>query len=169
MIIDCFTKRVIADYNKTKELINNGNCDFVFVESLDTVILENQLIAKYFLDEQISDDGSAHYRYYHYDTFSGEYVDRSFAGTELVYINYLVNNRPDKLQKLINSGKFYYTIAIDVQRAERLVRQQVESWVLIDKEIQIAQRDGNKDKYYHLLNNLKARAKEEIYRTTLFI
>lgn len=168
-MISGYTKNVINDYKKNKQFLEEGY-EFVFVESQNTVIIDNEVVPKCFIEGQISDDGSARYRYYHYDACSGEYTDRWFCSSdEVLYMNYLVNNRPEKLKALIDSGNFYLAISRRLNKAKRLVDKQVDEWLKTDKYIEIARRNGDEDLVYRLKNNLKARAKEEVYRTVLLI
>lgn len=167
-MISAYTKEVVRQYIKSLQHSKEGY-DIVFIDSQNTVIVDDKLVSKYFLHATPTSYGSYYFRYYHYDSFSREFTDRAFTEIEKTYIMYLLNNRPDKLKELIDSGKFYLVLSRQIYKAQKLVEQQLDDWLKVDKEIEIARRNNDEDRFYRLKNNLRARAEEEIYRAVLFV
>ncbi len=82
--------------------------------------------------------------------------------------HFLFHNNPEMHKELLNSGNLYRTIISNVANAEKAVDKQVSKWEKSDKEIQVALKNGDIDKYKGLMSNLRARAEKLVFSQTLY-
>lgn len=155
MTVECFLK-----------LFNKSNS----VESDNTIYdsEKNVNIPRFAIEEVINEPGNKELNYYHYDERNGEYGMRRLFWTEGLYAHFLFHNKPEMLKELLNSGNLYRTIICNVANAEKAVDKQVSKWKKSDKEIQVALKNGDIDKYKGLMSNLRARAEELVFSQTLY-
>lgn len=145
-----------------------GEYTRIVSEKAFTDINDNAKKPMYVLIRSIADLNTVSYKYFHYVPQKNDYSMRILISNEALYVDFLRNQREDEFNRLLNSGKLYRTVTDTVRKAEKAVQAQVDKWQLVDKELLLAEKNGNMDKYYGLLNNLKARAEEVIFPQTLF-
>lgn len=156
MTVECFLKF----FNKSNSMTSD---DMIYNSE------HNVNIPRFAIEEVVNEPGNKELNYYHYDERNGEYTMRRFYWTEGLYANFLLHNKPEQLKKMLNIGDLYRTIMSNVAKAEKAVDEQVSKWEKSDKEIQVALKNGDNDKYKGLMNNLRARAEEVIYRQMLYV
>lgn len=122
----------------------------------------------YILIRNVADLNMVSYKYFHYVPQKSDYAMRVLLRNEALYIDFLRNHNQEEFYKLFNSGRLYKVVTGAVRKAEKAVEAQVNKWELVDRELLLAKKNGNMDKYYGLLNNLKARAEEAIFPKILF-
>ena len=130
---------------------------------------DNTYIPKYALMEFKNEPALKVFYYYHYDERYKEYSIRRIDDLEGMYTNYLYYHQHAQLQKLLNDGRFYLHISRRIANVNNAVNKQVKYWEQCDKEIQLTLKNGDIDTYYGLINNLRARAEEIIFRQMLYI
>lgn len=156
MTVECFLKF----FNKSNSITSD---DTIYNSK------HNVNIPRFAIEEVVNEPGNKELNYYHYDEHNGEYGMRRLFWTEGLYAHFLFHNKPEMLKELLNSGILYKTIMSTVANVEKAVDKQVSKWVKSDKEIQLAFKNGDNDKYKGLMNNLRARAEEIIYPKMLYV
>lgn len=145
--------------------------DYVRIISERTFTDENDNKKKpmYILIRSVADLNTVRYKYFHYVPQKKDYSMRIFLFNEALYIDFLRNQKENEFNRLLNSGKLYKTVTDTVRKAEKAVQAQVDKWALVDKELLLAEKNRNEDKFYGLFNNLKARAEEVIFPQMLYV
>ena len=144
--------------------------EIIRIESEKTFLNGNDSTEKpmYVLIRSISDLNIVSYKYFHYVPQKRDYSVRIFLRNEALYIDFLRNHKQEEFIKLFNNGRLYQAVTGAVHKAEKTVEAQVNKWELVDRELLLAKKNGNMDKYYGLLNNLKAKAEEAVFTQMLF-
>lgn len=99
-------------------------------------------------------------RYYQYNERTGTYSHRCFFEYEELLVKYLINSNPEKMQYLLDNGKFYVYVVRTVRKFVNAVDEQTAVINARDKELQQAKTDGNEEKYWRIFHNNKLCAEE---------
>ena len=99
-------------------------------------------------------------RYYQYNEKTGTYSHRCFFEYEELLVKYLINSNPEKMQYLLDNGKFYVYVVRTVRKFVNAVDEQTAVINARDKELQQAKADGNEEKYWRIFHNNKLCAEE---------
>lgn len=108
------------------------------------------------------------YRYFHYNEKSNTFSTRTLIADERLYINYLMNYRPESLQKMLDNGMLYRNVRKLILKAQATVIRQVKIWAKSSNEIQLALKNHDRNKYNKLMMGLKETARNEVYNTLLY-
>lgn len=118
--------------------------------------------------EEISDiPGNKEYTYYSYNERTESYSIRKLYWDEGLLTHYLYHNEPEQLQKLLDSGVLYKEIIKKMMLANKAIDANVDEWKKNDTECQLAKINGETELYKRLLNNLRLRARTEVYKNIL--
>lgn len=86
---------------------------------------------------------------------------------EAKLVNHLMYNHPEQLQQLLNENRLYRFVMRAVRKYDKAVEQQTEALCKADKEMELARRTGDDDRYTALERNNRSRA-EEMLRPLLY-
>ena len=126
-------------------------------------------VPKWELEEEQHSNGS---RYYiHYYSPKGHYeiiqVNSHFQYGNR-HLQYLSENHPERIQKLLDKGNIYYYIAKLDRRITRAVDGQVRKWKESDTDYLTAVRNGDFLATNGLIINMTFRAEEAVLPTMLY-
>lgn len=107
------------------------------------------------------------YVYRHYDLKSGSYRERTLIMLEALYVSYLINQ--ERIQEILDKKNLYSVVERKLHKVEKAVDEQTAKLSENDTELQLALMNGDMDRYYMLERNIKARAKEIVYPTMLYV
>ncbi len=138
------------------------------MNSKTTVEIDGKIYPRYVIAEVIDEPSHKMIQYYHYREKLNDHEMRTFIETEGMYVHYLWDNHTELLQDILDKGELYAKVRLDVFRAEKAVKKQVESWAEQDSEILAARASGNDGKADRLTNMLKLMAEDSIYRNMLW-
>lgn len=146
-------------------------CKFSKAKQSRTKILykDKNEIPLYVIEEVVNKPGDKQYNYYHFDKKFNEYIIRRFIWEEGMLANYLIENRADELQELLDKGHLYSTIERRIHKAERTINRMVEQIANTDTEMLTAKNDNDINKYRRLKNGLTVSIRNEIYKKMVFI
>lgn len=125
------------------------------------------ILALCYIEEKINEPGQKMYTYYYFSKKEKRYLSRTLIMHEGQLVNHLMYNTPEKLQELLDNGSLYGYVVRTVRRYEKAVELQFNELCSADKEMQLALKLGNTDRYVALERNNKLRA-EEMLRPLLY-
>ena len=129
--------------------------------------MANSIFAMCYIEECINEPGQKMYRYYYWNKRDREYSQRTFILEAGLLANHLMYNEPELLQQLLNECRLYRYVIRTVRKYKKAVDKQTEELCKADKEMELALRLGDTDKYYALERNNRFTA-EEMSRSILY-
>ena len=129
--------------------------------------MANRIFAMCYIEERINEPGQKMYIYYYWNKNDRDYSYRTFILEAGLLANHLMYNEPKLLQQLLDECRLYRYVLRAVRKYNEAVDRQTEELCKNDKEMELALRLGDTDKYYSLekANRLTA---EEMSRPILY-
>lgn len=124
-------------------------------------------LAMCYIEELVNEPETKMYRYYYWDRRNNYYSERTLIMDEAKLVNHLMYNHPEQLQQLLNENRLYRFVMRAVRKYDKAVEQQTEALCKADKEMELARRTGDDDRYTALERNNRSRA-EEMLRPLLY-
>lgn len=122
--------------------------------------IANHSLAYCYIEECINEPDNKMYRYYHWNEKHRMYSERTFILNEARLVNYLMYQKPDLLIQLLNECRLYSYIMHKVRAYNKAIDRQTNELCKADRELQLALKLGDMDKYTALERNNRSRAEE---------
>lgn len=127
----------------------------------------NSSLAMCYIEECVNDTDYKMYRYYYWDKRNRWYGERTLIMDEANLVNHLMYNKPDQLRQLLDECRLYRYVMRTVRKYNKAVEKQTAELCKADKEMELALRTGDDEKYAALERNNRLRA-EEMLRPLLY-
>lgn len=122
--------------------------------------MANPSLAYCYIEECINEPDNKMYRYYHWDSKRRMYSKRTFRTDEAKLVNYLMYQNPDYLMQLLNECRLYSYVLHKVRVYHKSLDRQTVLLCKADREMQLALRLGDMDKYAALERSNRHKAEE---------
>lgn len=129
--------------------------------------MANSSLAMCYIEECVNDTDYKMYRYYYWDKRHRWYGERTLIMDEAHLVNHLMYNKPDQLKQLLNECRLYRYVMRTVRKYNKAVEKQTEELCKADKEMQLALKLGDMDKYAALERSNRHKA-EEMLRDSFY-
>lgn len=120
----------------------------------------NSSLAYCYIEECINEPDSKMYRYYHWDNKRRMYSERTLITDEANLVNFLMYQKPDYLMQLLNECRLYSFVMRKVRAYNKAVDSQTAMLCKADREMQLALKLGDTDKYEALERSNRHKAEE---------